>query len=326
MTKPCACTILPWRSQSQRFFKLPQHSVKSAVRVFEILEYFAHCRRPARLTDIAKHLHYPVSSVNALLKSLVVQGYMKFDARTHLYIPAARLGHVTSWINFDGFEQAVMLDAMRRLRDAANGPVALASPIDIYLEYVDTLAGTNETDLRIKPGTRRILIQTGTGWLFLSRKSRAYARSIYRQTIDRKELTRLQFPEAEFLKKLDAHAGTRYFFLPRQRPRSAGSTLGRRDDFNDYASTARPSGIGAVRRRQSRATGTRARINKQRTAAHRRGRQRDHHPVARLELRQNRLSSWHPCQTASQFGQLSEKGQRVPSDVPFTTTLRRLFR
>ena len=185
---------------------MPQHSVKSAVRVFEILEYFAHCRRPARLTDIAKHLHYPVSSVNALLKSLVVQGYMKFNARTHLYIPAARLGHVTSWINFDGFEQAVMLDAMRRLRDVANGPVALASPIDIYLEYVETLAGTNETDLRIKPGTRRILIQTGTGWLFLSRKSRAYARSIYRQTIDRKELTRLQFPEAEFFKQLDAHA------------------------------------------------------------------------------------------------------------------------
>jgi len=40
------------------------------------------------------------------------------------------------------------------------GLVALASPIDIYLEYVETLAGTNETNLRIKQGTRRILIQT----------------------------------------------------------------------------------------------------------------------------------------------------------------------
>lgn len=184
---------------------MPRGSVKSACRVFEILEYFAHHRKPSRLRDIVKTLKYPTSSVNALMKSMVAQGYMHFDADTYCYMPTARITHLTTWINIEGFEQTVVLEQMYRLRAVAGEPVVLAVPNDIFLEYVETLHATEGINSHIKAGTRRLLVQTGTGWLFLSRIRRAEALAIYRRTIRAKELTSAEFSEPAFLEKLASH-------------------------------------------------------------------------------------------------------------------------
>lgn len=178
-------------------------SVKSAERVFQILEYFARTRKPARLTEIANSLGFPISSVRALLICMVKHGYMEIDDDDRRYIPAARLAHLGSWLNVDSYEQNEVLEEMYQLRELVRESVVLATPTDIYLEYIDTVHGSE--GIHIRRGTRRLLVQTGTGWLFLARMKPEQALRIYRRTIASGELRRDEFPEEVFMEKVRAH-------------------------------------------------------------------------------------------------------------------------
>src|SRR6218665_3411554 len=71
--------------------------VKSAVRVFELLEMFGAERRPLRVADIVERLGAPQSSVSMLLKSLVARGYMEFDAAKREYCPSIRISFLGDW-------------------------------------------------------------------------------------------------------------------------------------------------------------------------------------------------------------------------------------
>lgn len=178
-------------------------SVKSAGRVFEILEYFARTRRAARLSEIATNLGYPISSVNALLKCMVQEGYMNYDELNRCYLPSARIAHLGSWLNIDSYEQTFVLEEMYRLREVAQESVVLATPNGIYLEYVDTIHGWE--GINIRRGTRRLLVQTGTGWLFLARMQLDKALAIYHRTVEAGELRYDEFPAKAFIEKLDSH-------------------------------------------------------------------------------------------------------------------------
>ena len=59
-------------------------AIKSARRVFEIMEFFDRERRPLGLKSICKTLDYPVSSGAAMLKSLVSVGYLEYDRKTQV--------------------------------------------------------------------------------------------------------------------------------------------------------------------------------------------------------------------------------------------------
>jgi IclR family transcriptional regulator, acetate operon repressor len=182
-----------------------EHLVKSAARSFEILEHFNRERRPLRLRDFVDHLDYPTSSIAALLKSMVAQGYMIFDPHARTYLPTARLAQLVNWVPVKTFEQGVVLDIMYRLQRTTRELIVLGVEDDIYLEYVHTLRSTEGMQLYIAPGTRRLLVQTGTGWLFLSRRPREQALEIYRRTIIRGELTEPEFPMSQFEACLDDH-------------------------------------------------------------------------------------------------------------------------
>lgn len=51
-------------------------SVKSAVRVLDLLELFAVVTRPMGVSEIAKRLEWPKSSAQALLRTLAARGYL----------------------------------------------------------------------------------------------------------------------------------------------------------------------------------------------------------------------------------------------------------
>lgn len=65
--------------------------VKSAARVLEILEFFDTVRRPVGAQEVAAALGYPVSSTQALLRSLAAQGYLAWDVRCRHYSPTLRV-------------------------------------------------------------------------------------------------------------------------------------------------------------------------------------------------------------------------------------------
>jgi DNA-binding IclR family transcriptional regulator len=85
--------------------------------------------------------------------------------------------------------------------------VVLGAEDGIYVNYIKTLRGAEEgIQLYISPGTRRLLVQIGSGWLMLSRTSREKARGIYEQTIAAGKLTEKEFPRATFFRRLRERA------------------------------------------------------------------------------------------------------------------------
>jgi hypothetical protein len=73
-------------------------SVKSAVRVLEVLEFFDTVQRDASLSEIAIELGYPLSSASVLLQSLVKRGYLS-QGDTRLYRLTPRVKLLGAWLS-----------------------------------------------------------------------------------------------------------------------------------------------------------------------------------------------------------------------------------
>lgn len=184
---------------------MQQYKVKSAVRTIEILEFFSERRTPARMSEIAEALGYPVSSLTALLRTLVSLGYLKFDQQTHHYYPAPRLSRLTAWMDVGGYEDSLVLDAIHKLRDRVEEPIVVAAQDALHIEYVTSLHRYEGTNSRIRTGARRLMIQNGIGWLMLSRGPAGEAQRIYNSTIQEGLFDPALLPEAEFLALIEDH-------------------------------------------------------------------------------------------------------------------------
>ena len=86
--------------------------VKSAVRALEVLEQFGEMREPLRLKDMARSLHYPVSSTAALLKSLADCGYLSFDRNSRHYYPTSKLPDLGSRLSSAATEEGALTATM----------------------------------------------------------------------------------------------------------------------------------------------------------------------------------------------------------------------
>ena len=72
--------------------------VKSARRVLEILEHFEALKRPMGVSEIARHLGYPLSSTSMLLNSLARLGYMNLDPASRKFAPTMSVAMLGDWI------------------------------------------------------------------------------------------------------------------------------------------------------------------------------------------------------------------------------------
>jgi DNA-binding IclR family transcriptional regulator len=143
--------------------------VKSAIRVFEILEVFREQRRPLRMKDVVDRLGYPASSMAGLLKTMVASGYLAFDATARTYQPSSRLVQLVSWIPGVAFEGGVVAQALRNVARATGELVVLGALDDVAVEYVEALRSRHGIQLWTPPGTRQSVVRLGLGWMFLAR-------------------------------------------------------------------------------------------------------------------------------------------------------------
>ena len=144
-------------------------AIKSARRVFEVLERFDAVRRPLTLKEIADGLDYPVSSAQALLKSLVVLGYLEYDRPSRTYLPTMRIAAVGRWVAEGLFGDGEVLPAMRALRDATGETIILGARSDLFAHYLHVVRGEDEPVAAAPaPGSVRPLGRCGVGRLLLS--------------------------------------------------------------------------------------------------------------------------------------------------------------
>jgi DNA-binding IclR family transcriptional regulator len=156
-------------------------AVKSARRAFEVLELFDRERRPLALRDVQSFLGYPASSGQALLKSLVVLGYLDYDGERRSYFPTMRIAALGAWVSEALFGDGALMAMMERLREATGETVILAVQSDLHAQYVHVLRSGDPLQFTVPPGARRPLGASGMGWVLLSAKPEAEVERLRRR-------------------------------------------------------------------------------------------------------------------------------------------------
>jgi DNA-binding IclR family transcriptional regulator len=154
--------------------------VKSALRVFDILELFNARRAPLRLKEIADALALPASSASGLLRTMAARGYLAFDPASHTYFPAERLAHLAGWVRGARFESGPVAQAMRTLREQTGELIVLAADEDLQVDYIAALRSSHGIQLWTPPGTRLPAVNLGLGWLFLAKRGADAAETLAR--------------------------------------------------------------------------------------------------------------------------------------------------
>jgi DNA-binding IclR family transcriptional regulator len=155
-------------------------TIKSARRVFEVLEHFDAVRSPLTLKQICDRYGYPPSSGTAILKSLVTLGYLEYDKRSRTYLPTMRIAALGSWVASELFGSLNILSLMEDLRDQTGESVLLATESDLYAQYVH-IVHSREADTLLPLGVLRNLGRSGLGRLLLSRHDDRAIRAIVRR-------------------------------------------------------------------------------------------------------------------------------------------------
>ena len=168
--------------------------IKSAGRVFEVLEFFREMRSPLSVREIAERFDYPLSSTSVLIKSIAELGYLSYDSRVRSYSMTIRVAMLGDWIyesSFGGSEiMALMDDLSARTRET----VILGVQNDIFAQYVQVIQSTLPIQFYISPGTRRPVCLSGTGWALLGTQSDSAIARIVQRTDNKLDKTGLIEP------------------------------------------------------------------------------------------------------------------------------------
>jgi DNA-binding IclR family transcriptional regulator len=142
--------------------------VKSALRVLELLEFFAEWRRPASVKEIAQSLGYPQSSTSVLLRSLKDSGYFDHDPRTGMYAPNVRLSLATAWVEEQLYSEQSLLRMMERVLAETGHTVMVGTRQGVHVRYLHVLQATRAGSFQSKSGLLRPLFRSATGKMLLT--------------------------------------------------------------------------------------------------------------------------------------------------------------
>lgn len=114
--------------------------VKSALRVLEVLEYFARAAAPATLARLVTELNMPKSSCHALLETLRQQGYIYWLGKDHGYYPTRRWRELGDLVSRHDPVLALASATLHEIRDRFQETAILAKregKAAMYLEVVE---------------------------------------------------------------------------------------------------------------------------------------------------------------------------------------------
>jgi DNA-binding IclR family transcriptional regulator len=145
----------------------PTHSVKSAMRALEILEFFDDIQTEATVLQVARALNYPQSSTSALLRTLHSSGYLHYDPWRRTYVTSVRAAILGSWVSTNFSREGRVIELMRSLNEETGDTILLATRNGLYSQYIHIVQATSAARLHLSVGTVRPLVASGTGFVFL---------------------------------------------------------------------------------------------------------------------------------------------------------------
>lgn len=160
--------------------------VKTAGRVFEILEYFREVRTPLSIREIAERFGYPVSSTSVLMKSLATLGYMTYDRELRAFFPSLRVATLGDWLFDAMYSGGDLLRLLENVCRDTGETAMLAVQNDIYAQYLHIMPNREQIiQLNIPVGTRRLLCWSGMGWAILSQLGDEQIERMVERTLNR---------------------------------------------------------------------------------------------------------------------------------------------
>ena len=139
-------------------------SVKSALRVLKVFEYFIETRKPSRAKDIARALDMPQSSASVLLRSLLEAGYLDQDPKDRTYMPTPRVTLLGAWIDSGPIRDGRLVHALEKLSEETSAGIFVATRIGIFSQYIYVMQARTAIRHHIPIGSRRLLAQSATGF------------------------------------------------------------------------------------------------------------------------------------------------------------------
>lgn len=147
----------------------PRKSHRMVDRVAALLEHVARSSAPLTLTELARAVDGPVSSIQGLVNGLVVTGYL--DERDRRYV----LGTAPYLLNLMADRRMItrvghdVLESVH-LRTGMTTLISVVVHNDVF--YIDSCSREPRYDYLAKNFVRRSLIRTSAGWVLLADFSR----------------------------------------------------------------------------------------------------------------------------------------------------------
>lgn len=113
--------------------------VKSAVRVLDVLEFFARTPEPATLARLCSALGMPKSSGHALMETLRHQGYVYWLGRQHGYYPTRRWRDIGEAITRHDPILSIMSAVLRHISEQSGETAILAKREENEVLYLDVV-------------------------------------------------------------------------------------------------------------------------------------------------------------------------------------------
>ncbi len=146
----------------------PVKPVKSAERVFTMLELFEREKRGLTVKEIAYHLDWPLSSASVLLGVMVRLGYLEIEKPGRRFLPTLKTARLGLWVENNFKVDDTTFHIMENIAKLTGETVLLAVKHQWSALYIHVIQATNPLRLHVPTGTKRPLPLSGCGLVLLA--------------------------------------------------------------------------------------------------------------------------------------------------------------
>lgn len=164
-------------------------TVKSGVRVVEILELFQREQCSLSATDIGNALDYPKSSTNLLLHTLVQAGWLSLDSESMRYFPTLRVNALGDWLPVKIFGSDQTDAALQELWRETQETATLSIRNGLHMEFARVHVGTFPISLNLPAGTKVPMFGTAVGTAYLQTHTDESIERLYQRAREQDALT-----------------------------------------------------------------------------------------------------------------------------------------
>jgi len=206
---------------------VPHRTVKSALRVLEILRLFSERKAALSQTDIYRMLGIPQSSITFLLRTMIEAGYLTYHRDNRVYFPTPEVLHLGKWLEGFGydffFRESAITDLIDEIGSRTGETVSITSQNDIFVHFHRVSVRNIPADLQIAEGSVFPLTYSSYGRVLLSRQPDKQIDRVCRLIRAREADPQRRFDVDRMVAQIVAMRSHDYFYALNPLLREAGS-------------------------------------------------------------------------------------------------------